>query len=262
MLPICDFHAHVFPDVIAQKAVDSIGQFYGIPMEENGTLSDLLASHDKAGITRAVIHSVAVRPGNVQNINKFISDAVRLHPDRLTGFAAIHPDYPDLPQLAEEVRNLGLKGFKIHPDMQRFALDDPAALAMFDVVRASGLPILIHTGDNRYSYSNPDQLAKVLREIPGLVCVAAHLGGYTEWDEGARYLAEYENVWIDTSSSLPLISPEHARKLIGSFDEDRILFGTDFPMWSADGELKRFHGLGLPEELEEKILWKNAQRFL
>jgi len=146
--------------------------------------------------------------------------------------------------------------------MQKYALDDKSALAMFDTVRAAGLPILIHTGDNRYSYSNPQQLARVLSEIPGLQCIAAHFGGYTEWDDGAQFLSKYENVWIDTSSSLPLISDEHARKLIGSFDENRILFGTDYPMWSAAQELVRFHELKLPAALEEKILWNNAQRFI
>ncbi len=262
MQPICDFHAHIFPDAIAEKAVNSIGDFYGLTMEENGRLSGLVENYDRAGIWHAVIHSVAIRPGNVGAINAFIADSVRKYPDRLTGYAAIHPQCPDFSELIQTVKALGLKGFKIHPDMQKFALDDPSALEMFDAVREAKLPILIHTGDCRYEYSNPVRLAKVLKEIPGLVCIAAHFGGYSEWEDGARFLSENENVWIDTSSTLGLISLDRARKLIGCFDENRILFGTDFPMWDASEELKRFHALGLSDSLEEKILWKNAEQLL
>ena len=43
---------------------------------------------------------------------------------------------------------------------------------------------------------------------------------------------------------------------------NRVLFGTDFPMWDPGKELHSVRGLGLrPEELD-KVLYKNAQAVL
>ena len=108
---ITDIHAHVFPDPIARKASDSIGEFYHMPVVHNGTADQLLRMYQEAEISRGCIHSVAITPHSVDSINRFISEAVKQHPDRLDGFGAIHPDREDIVGLAEEVKRLGLKGF-------------------------------------------------------------------------------------------------------------------------------------------------------
>ncbi len=261
-MKICDVHAHVFPDKIAEKAADSIGQFYGIPMVGNGSVSLLKKWHDEAGIGHAWIHSVAVAPRNVAAINTFIAATVADDPERFTGFAAIHPDCADFPALMDEVKALGLRGFKIHPDMQRFALDSPEALNMFSYMRDAGLPVLIHTGDDRYAYSNPPQMLKVLENFPDLRCICAHMGGYTVWEEASEAFAPYENVWMDTSSSLAFLDPGTAVRVIRRYDPTRVFFGTDYPMWNASEELQRFLALPLTSGEQERILWENAEAFL
>ena len=72
MVDCIDFHAHIYPDAIAQKASQSIGSFYSIPMESSGTVQSLLASADNAGIRRSVVQSVATSPKQVRSINEFI----------------------------------------------------------------------------------------------------------------------------------------------------------------------------------------------
>jgi predicted TIM-barrel fold metal-dependent hydrolase len=184
-----------------------------------------------------------------------------MHPDSVTGYAAIHPDHEDIQGLIRDVRTMGLKGLKIHPDMQRFALDSPKAMEMFAAIEGK-MPIIIHTGDPRYEYSRPRQMKKVLDAFPKLVCVCAHLGGWSEWDEATRTLAEYENVYVDTSSSLYTLKPEEGRRIIRSYSRDRVLFGTDYPMWNPAEELERFHRLQLTDDEEEKILCLNAGTLL
>ena len=260
-MQITDIHAHVFPAPIAGKASGSIGAFYQMPVRLEGTVGQLLEKEQEAGIEHACIHSVALTPHYVESINRFIADTVKQHPDRLTGFGAIHPDCEDIPGLIREIRGMGLKGLKIHPDMQKFALDSPAAMEMFAAVEGK-LPIIIHTGDPRYEYSRPRQMKKVLDAFPKLVCVCAHLGGWSEWDEATRTLAEYENVYVDTSSSLYTLKPEEGRRIIRSYSRDRVLFGTDYPMWNPAEELERFHRLLLTDEEEEKILCLNAGTLL
>ncbi len=259
---ITDIHCHVFPDRIARKAALSIGEFYGIPMQHDGTLDAMLALEDAAGIGRTCIHSVAVTPHSMSSINRFIAECVGAHPGRLTGFGAIHPDCGDLYAVMEEVKALGLKGFKIHPDMQLFALDEPRAMRMFEAIAAAGLPVIIHTGDPRHEYSRPRQMKHVTEAFPDLTCVCAHLGGWGEWDEGWKELAAFENVYVDTCSSLYAMKPEDAVRVIRTYAPERVLFGTDYPMWDPREELDRFMKLELTDGERERILEKNADALL
>ena len=261
-MDIIDIHAHVFPAIIAQKAANSIADFYRMGTQHDGTVKQLLEYSEEAGISRTCIHSVAVTPQTVPAINRFISESVQANPERLTGYAAIHPDDPELERMPEKALQAGLRGFKIHPDMQRFALDSEAAMRMFSIIEGK-LPIIIHTGDYRYEYSRPWQMKKVLDAFPRLVCVCAHLGGWSEWwTEAWNGLAGYENVYVDTSSSLYAMTRDNAVSVIRHYSRERVLFGTDFPMWNPKEELKRFLALGLTSDEEERILSLNAERLL
>ncbi len=258
---IIDIHAHAFPDPIAVKATGSVGEFYGMPTRCDGTVGQLLELYRDTGISLGCIHSVAVTPRSVGSINRFIAESVKQHPEQLAGFGAVHPGCDDLEGLAEEVKRLGLKGFKIHPDMQKYALDSPEAMEMFAAIEGK-MPVIIHTGDPRFDYSHPRQMKKVLDAFPKLVCVCAHLGGWSEWEEACSILAGYENVYVDTSSSLYVLSPDEGRRIVRCYSRDRVLFGTDFPMWIPKQELERLHALKLTAEEEEKILCVNAERLL
>lgn len=260
-IKIADIHAHVFPDPIARKASDSIGEFYHMPVRHDGTADKLLGLYRDAGISLGCIHSVAITPHSIDSINRFISETVKKHPGILSGFGAVHPGRKDLPGLIDEVLELGLIGLKIHPDMQKFALDSREAMDMFASIE-DRLPVIIHTGDSRYEYSRPWQMKHVLDAFPKLVCVCAHLGGWSEWDEASKMLAGYENVYVDTSSSLYALAPEKARRIIRCFSRDRVLFGTDYPMWNPAEELERFNRLGLTDDEQEKILSLNAMKLL
>ena len=123
--------------------------------------------------------------------------------------------------------------------------------------------MLLHTGDARYQYSNPDQLIPVLEAFPETVFVGAHMCGYTIWDEAERALyGKYENLWADCSSTLYAMPPERAVALLRHFGTGRIMFGTDFPLWDPKTELARFLALPLTGAEQRAILFENAARFL
>jgi predicted TIM-barrel fold metal-dependent hydrolase len=120
--------------------------------------------------------------------------------------------------------------------------------------------LLIHCGDYRFDYSNPNRIEAVLKAFPRLTVIGAHLGGWSVWEEAVERLAHYPNFLVDTSSSLYALTPERAKEIIRRFGADRVLFGTDYPMWDVGDELSRFHALDLTVEEEEKILSGNAVR--
>lgn len=131
---IFDAHAHIYPDAIALKAAHSIAEFYDIPVLCDGTLGTLLEIGAKNGITRFLVHSVAMSPKRTRHIDDYIAQCVREHPDKLVGFGTLHPDSPDIKADIDYAISLGLKGIKIHPDMQLFALDEPRSLKMFEAL--------------------------------------------------------------------------------------------------------------------------------
>jgi predicted TIM-barrel fold metal-dependent hydrolase len=123
---IIDAHAHIFPLKIAEKAVKSIGDFYGIPMDcSGGTVQELIACGKKAGVNRFIVSSTATVKAQVRPINSFIYASIKQNKE-LTGLITLHPD-----MTAEEVdseikfaTDNGLKGIKLHPDFQKFCIDD------------------------------------------------------------------------------------------------------------------------------------------
>lgn len=257
---IIDVHAHIFPDHLAKKASSSIGRFYGMHMDCDGSVAELLKSGNATGDSwHYVVHSSATKPDQVRTINDFIAEEAALH-DEFTGFGTIHPGYDDIEGELDRIVTLGLKGLKLHPDLQGFAMDCPQADPIYRAARERHLPILMHMGDEKRDDSSPRRLLAVLERFPGIIVIAAHLGGYRDWKD-ARLLADAP-VYLDTSSTLFALSPETAIDLIRKHGTDRVVFGTDYPMWNHAGEMARFDRLPLTAEERGKILRENAAALL
>lgn len=256
-MKIIDVHAHIFPDKIAEKAVAAIGHFYDIEMGEKGTSEVLLSEGSAAGTYRYVVHSVATTPKQVHAIDDFIAYECSIHPEFI-GFASLHPDYEDLPGEIERIQELGLAGVKFHPDFQEFYIDDKKAIEMYEKIPTS-MPILLHMGDEKRKFSQPERLAKVMDILPEHKFIAAHFGGYSAWDEAEEFLIG-KNVYMDSSSALFKLEPERAVGMIRRHGAEKFLYGTDFPMWRPEEELQRFNRLALSEEERSMIFYENAAK--
>ena len=261
-MEIIDAHAHIYPEKIAAKATDTIGIFYDIKMEmPAGTAERLLEDGKRNGISRFVVHSVATTAHQVRSINEFIKREVEAHPEFI-GFITLHQDLTEEEICAEvewAVAN-NMHGIKLHPDFQKFNIDDEAVEKFY---RAAGdkLPILFHIGDDRYDYSKPCRLVKMAKKYPNVRFIAAHFGGYRCWDDAPLY-AGLDNVYFDTCSSLPFIDAKKAKEIIDMHGADKFFFATDFPMWDAKAELERFNKIPLTDEQREMIFSGNIKRLL
>ncbi len=257
---IIDVHAHVFPDKIAEKASHGIQDFYKIDVQNNGTLDRLIQVSDKAGVDKVVVHSPATTPHQVTTINDFIYACTQKYPNRVIGFMTMHPDFEDINGEVERCIGLGLKGVKIHPDFQRFHIDDKRAYYMYEAI-SGRLPLLVHTGDFRYQWSKPERMAKVMEDFPAMTVIGAHFGGWSEWDDAVRAY-KGKNIYVDTSSTMYRVPLEHITELIHFYGVDHVLFGSDYPMWNSGDELKYIDGLNLTSEEREMILHENTERIL
>ncbi|MBQ7712503.1 MAG: amidohydrolase family protein [Clostridia bacterium] len=256
---IIDAHCHIYPAKIAAKAVTAIGNFYDIKMTGDGTAEALIAQGSAIGVERYVVHSTATTVHQVKSINDYIYGEMTAHPEFI-GFMTLHNEMEDaaIEEAVELALSRGMKGVKLHPDFQRFNIDDAENLYR---VTAGRLPVLLHMGDKRYDYSAPARLARMAEKYPEQIFIGAHFGGYSVWDK-VECLKDLPNVYFDTSSSLWFLDPARASDLIHRFGHERYFFGTDFPMWRADEELARFLALDLTEEEREDILYNNAAKLL
>lgn len=259
---VIDCHCHVYPARIAERAVAAVGAFYDIPMDvSNGTTEGLLAACEGTPIERCIIHSVATKPEQVASINDFIASECAAHPE-FTGFMTLHQDLDDgaLEREIDRAEALGLRGIKLHPDTQAVDMDDPRLMRIYEIAQGR-FPLIIHCGDYRYDYSHPRRLKRILHDFPELVVDAAHFGGWSIYDLAVEYL-EHENCFMDMSSSLALLGMRRAEELTRIYGTDRIMFGSDFPMWSPAAELDAFtKGHFTDDELDD-LLCNNALRFL
>jgi hypothetical protein len=258
-MKIIDFHTHIYPEKIAEKATASTCAFYGLQTDLVGTAQTLLEQGKAAGISEFVLLPVAIRPDQVRSVNSFIVEETQNHPE-FHGFGTLHPGMEDPFSEIAFVQSSGLKGIKLHPDTQQFPMDDERLFPVYDYLQGK-LPLLIHCGDTRSNYSHPKRLRHILDEFPHLQVVAAHLGGWSMFDTAFDCLKD-THCSLDLSSSMMFLPPEKVKTYIHGYGADRILFGSDFPLWEPKSEVEAFLQMNLSTEEQEKIAYRNAQRLL
>ena len=256
---IIDSHCHVYPDAIAQRAAAGTSNFYNMPSRFDGKISTLLEQGEKVGIEHFIVQSVATTPKQVSSINHFIAESVASGNGRFTGLGTLHPDSDNVEAEIDEIIRLGLKGVKLHPDIQKVAIDDPRMHKIYKLCEGR-LPMLLHTGDYRYDLSNPNRVIPILEQYPDLTVIGAHFGGWSIWEEATEKLCKYKNFLVDCSSSLYAITPETAKELIHVYGVERVLFGTDYPLWTPEEEIERFMKIDLTEKEREDIFYNNAAK--
>lgn len=257
---VIDSHCHIYPEKIAAPAVESTGKFYDMTALGDGTVNSLIKIGNQSGIDRFVVQSVATTPHQVMSINNFIADEAKKHPYRLIGLGTLHPASTTLEYDLNHIIELGLHGVKLHPDIQKFKIDDYRCLKIYELCEHYNMPILMHTGDSRFDYSNPNRMLPILQIYSNLTIIGAHLGGWSVWDEAVEKLSGLPNFYVDTSSSLYELPPEKATDIIRQYGVDKVLFGSDFPVFSPDIELERFMQLPLTDDERKKILSQNVLR--
>lgn len=258
-MTVVDAHVHVYPEKIALRAAESVGDFYQYPMFKEGSIPAMLAAVEGSPITHHIIYSVATKPSNVESINDFIAAECKKHPN-FVGFMAMHQDYPNPEDEIERAIGLGLRGMKLHPDTQKVNMDDDRLMRIYELIEGR-MPLVMHCGDYRTDFSHPRRMKRILHEFPNLVVDAAHFGGWSVFDLAVEYL-ENENCFLDMSSSQKFLGRRRTRELCEIYGADRILFGSDFPMWDPSEEFEMFESLDFPKADFEKMTWHNAERFI
>ncbi|NLD50900.1 MAG: amidohydrolase family protein [Clostridiaceae bacterium] len=259
---IVDFHVHCFPDEVAVKAVPKLASVAGIPARLNGTINGIKDSMIKSGVDHCVVLTIATKPSQTETINTWASE---IQDSGITAFGSIHPQFEGWKNELKRIKDIGLKGIKLHPDYQNFFVDDENLFPIYEMAFKLGLIVLFHTGVDiglpPPCHATPERLIRVVKAYPGARIVAAHMGGFSLWDEVESILAG-EDIFLDTSYSLGSISTEQLKRIIGKHGYEKILFATDSPWKDQSEEIIKIRELMLGSEVEKAILGLNAKKLL
>jgi hypothetical protein len=258
--PCLDFHTHVFPDRVAEQAVAALWEAYRAEPRGPATVAGLRAALDEAQVQQAVLCPVATRPEQVGSINRWV---VAQDPERFIPFGALHPESEHTEDELAFLRDQGVRGVKLQPHFQGFALESPALLRLFE--RLEGFVVLLHGGQEirpiDFVPTTPERVRALHERFPQQRLVIAHLGGYHMWQEVRDCLVGLP-LHLDLSYTFGRLADETIAQIIAAHGPERIVFGSDYP-WMLPAETRAgLARLELPEAQEREILAENAWRLL
>jgi len=263
---IVDIHAHFFP----RRWFESIWEFFegrnwpinykGAPEELAGRLRGFGVSHFT---TLNYLHKAGLRDG--------LAEWTRVFAETQHGAIPFGTLYPGEPGNLEAARRWfsewNFAGLKIQPLVSRKPIGDPSMYPVYELMAEMKKWLIVHAGTAPYpnEFTRLEFLAKVLRDVPGLPVILAHMGGY-EFETALDMMEEFPNlaldttmIFVDTDVVAGRYSPPLERLLPY---EDRILFGSDFPNIPYNYE-ESVNGLlrtGLPGDFLRKVFRDNAVR--
>ncbi len=259
---ILDFHTHAFPDKIAQKAMDSLSfASGGVRPRTDGTAEGLRQHMKENGVDAYVVLSIATNPKQMQKVNDF---AASLKADNVFPFGSVHPDAPDALDELQRIKELGLRGIKLHPEYQQFYVDDEKMKPIYKEISRLGLAVTFHAGfDPGFIapfHATPERIARAMKWLDTDV-IAAHWGSLGMEEEVRKYLFGLP-IYLDMAHGSSCITRMGAERCVREHGVDKILFASDTPWHSPYQELDLLCTLGLSESEKQAILWDNGMRIL
>lgn len=263
---VIDFHTHIFPDKIAEKAVPQLAGVINHRPSMNGTAHGLLYSMEKSGVDVSLVLPVVTNPRQMDSILRFACEINERYAEaaspRLLSFAGIHPVCDNFKELLKLIKREGFKGIKLHPNYQGICFDDIRYMRIIYTASELGLSVLTHAGDDPctpdQAYCSPDMILHVLKETEPPRLILAHMGSNENYDEAEEKLCG-KNVYLDTAFSLMNMSEGQLVRMIHLHGADKILFGSDAPWTYQKDCVEKIKGLaGLSEKEKQQILWENA----
>jgi len=240
------------------------------------TVEQMLEEYSAAGISHLVLfawdaETTSQRPPVT---NEFVAQIADGYPERIIGFASVDPHKKTaVSDLEHAIRDLKLRGLKLHPQVQAFEPNSPDYYPIYAKCVELGIPITFHTGSTYWGaglqggggvklrFSDPMLLDDVAADFPELKIIMAH-PGWPWQDEQLAIATHKENVFIDLSGW----SPKYFQPLLVTYMTklipDKFLFGTDYPMLSPKRWLTDFETLKIEDDVRRMILRENAKRLL
>ncbi len=250
-----------------QKMGVDEGTFTGIELE------DMLRRMDTAGIEKAFLIAAKIGrlglPASYHIPYQVVVDAVKAHPDRFFGLAGLDPfeGMAGVRELERAVSELGFIGAHVYPHWFELAPDHAKYYPFYAKCVELGVPIQLQVGQSLiYSPANPMRsvgqpitLDAVACDFPELKLIGIHIG--IPWhDEMIAMAWKHPNVYIGCDAHAPKYWPQSFVRYLNSYGQDKVIFGTDFPVIDFGRAMDEIAGLDLKPEVLAKLLRRNAEK--
>ena len=243
------------------------------PLMAGLSLEQMIERLDRAGIARAfLIATKAGRLGHPSTYHlprKIVADAVQKYPDRFCGLAGIDPfeGMKGVRDFERAIRDDGFIGAHLYPHWFELAPDHAKYYPFYAKCCELDVPIQMQVGQSMIyapdypcrSVGRPITLDAVACDFPELKLIGIHVG--IPWtDEMIAMAWKHPNVFIGSDAHSPKYWPPAFVHYIRSYGQDKVLFGTDFPVLDFERTIAEIDALDLPEGVREKFLRGNALR--
>ena len=274
-----DVHTHAWKSALRvdDKLTDSqeaMGRYFRY-QPQHQTVPEMAEMYRKLRMA-FVVFTVDGEKGASRGVtNEEVAELAHQHGDVAIPFASINPHRgkAGVEQARRLIKDFRVKGFKFHPSVQEFFPDDRLAYPLYEVIAEAKLPALFHTGQTgvgagtrggggiRLKYSNPLHLDDVAADFPDMPIVLAHPS--FPWQEEALSVATHKpQVYIDLSGWSPKYFPPILIQYANTLLNDKILFGSDYPVISPEKWMEEFAKLPIKPEVRPLIMKENAARLL
>tara|TARA_Y100000588_G_scaffold124104_1_gene135969 strand:+ start:2116 stop:2964 length:849 start_codon:yes stop_codon:yes gene_type:complete len=273
-----DMHVHIprQPGLEKSDMEQTLRDYFKLDdsVENVENMAKRYESMDMVGVLVSINSETST--GEKGDSNDYISEIVTSYPGRFIGFAAIDPwqKKKSVEELERAVKDLSLKGLKLHPVQQAFYPNDEKFYPLYEKAMELNIPVLFHSGmaasgsgmagggGMKLKYSAPiPGMDDVAADFPNLTIIMAHPGW--PWIEEQIAVALHKpNVYLDLSGWLPRYIPKQLIDEANTRLQDKVLFGSDYPFITPDRWLKDWEQIPIKDEIQPKILYENARRAL
>ena len=232
---------------------------------------EFIAKMDRARVEHAFL--IAVKAGSAQHaINQRIpyeriAAVVAEHPGRFSGLAGIDPTegMHGVRELERAVTELGFVGAHLYPHWFERSPDHRTFYPFYAKCAELGVPVQMQVGHClRYSdarplpsVGRPMTLDTIACDFPELKIIGIHIGW--PWTEEMISVAyKHPNVFIGSDAYAPKHWPKEFVHFINTFGQDKVLFGTDFPVIDPERAMTEIDELGLRPDSKRKFLRQNC----
>lgn len=246
---IIDCHTHIWAD--AAQLGDGAQEY----IKRQGATADVPASAAEHALSARCVDKTLVlgfrcRDGQAGIPNEYIAQYVERSGGAIIGIAGVDPTEPGATAMARDLLDSGhFRGMVISPSTQGFHPCDSRAQELYDLAQDRRVPVFIHNGAfmrtwGRMEYARPYLLDEVARDFPALTLIISGMG-YPWVDESIALVGKQPRVFGDLG---PLVrrpwQAYNALVLAHQFNVmDKILFGSDFPYYTAAGAIEAVYRL-------------------
>lgn len=189
----------------------------------------------------------------IPELNRKAWEFHQQEPDFFLPGIHIHPDHPEMSarELHKHQQRGGVLVGELVHYMMGWNYDHPNLLPLLSCIRDLDLVLSIHpTGDFA-------ALENIMKNVPGLKLVLAHLSGYGLYDRTLEFVKKYETVYTDLSAHGTDFEGTVA-DAVNKIGSQRILYGSDYPGYRCQPFIQIVVNADIRDEDKENILYRNA----